>query len=169
MSPEQREHHRARVAAWKRANPERHSAHSRASYNRHAEARKAVVRKYRETNGDQISARKRAYFQRTYPARKEAHAEKREAWRQKNRERARWHVRMRRARVRGAVGWATPEQIAARIAYYGHRCYLCGGAYESIDHVIPVSRGGSNWPANMRPACGRCNSRKRDRRLAACG
>jgi hypothetical protein len=28
------------------------------------------------------------------------------------------------------------------------------------DHVKPLARGGSNWPANLRPACKSCNSRK---------
>jgi 5-methylcytosine-specific restriction endonuclease McrA len=32
--------------------------------------------------------------------------------------------------------------------------------YEVIDHVIPVSKGGTGWPANLRPACGRCNLAK---------
>jgi 5-methylcytosine-specific restriction endonuclease McrA len=30
----------------------------------------------------------------------------------------------------------------------------------SIEHRIPLSRGGSNWPANLAPACKTCNSSK---------
>ena len=72
----------------------------------------------------------------------------------------------RRARERGAQGVATPAAVAARIAYYGGRCYLCGAPYQEIDHVIPLARGGSHWPANLRPACRSCNRRKHIRRLA---
>jgi 5-methylcytosine-specific restriction endonuclease McrA len=32
-----------------------------------------------------------------------------------------------------------------------------------VDHVIPLSRGGSNWPTNLVCACGQCNSRKCDK------
>lgn len=66
-------------------------------------------------------------------------------------------------RRRTAKGRASGPQIAARVAYYGGRCYMCGGPYEHIDHVIPLARGGTNWPANLRPACAKCNLRKGDR------
>lgn len=43
-------------------------------------------------------------------------------------------------------------------------CHLCGqpGA-DTWDHVVPLSRGGTNDYANLRPAHRSCNSRKRDR------
>jgi 5-methylcytosine-specific restriction endonuclease McrA len=67
---------------------------------------------------------------------------------------------VRRGRKAGAAGWATPVQIAARVAYYGGRCWMCGAPWEQIDHVKPLRVGGPNWPANLRPACGPCNGRK---------
>jgi len=66
----------------------------------------------------------------------------------------------RRARIQNADGDATAEQIAARWEVYGHTCYICGGPAEATDHVIPLVKGGSNWPANLRPICTQCNSRK---------
>lgn len=67
---------------------------------------------------------------------------------------------VRRARKQGAEGVATVAQIAARVAYFGGLCYLCGTEANTIDHVIPLARGGTNWAANLRPACRSCNSRK---------
>jgi 5-methylcytosine-specific restriction endonuclease McrA len=29
-----------------------------------------------------------------------------------------------------------------------------------LEHRTPISRGGSHWPANLAPACGRCNTAK---------
>jgi 5-methylcytosine-specific restriction endonuclease McrA len=55
------------------------------------------------------------------------------------------------------------EQIRARIDYYGGRCRLCGEIADTIDHVRPLVKGGSNHPANLRPACRSCNSAKKDR------
>lgn len=69
----------------------------------------------------------------------------------------------RRARELAAPGSATTEQVAARWAYYGGRCWMCRATATEIDHVKPLSRGGSAWPANLRPACRTCNSRKRAR------
>jgi CRISPR/Cas system Type II protein with McrA/HNH and RuvC-like nuclease domain len=51
----------------------------------------------------------------------------------------------------------------------GGRCYYCGHklwpAYQSfsdltIDHIIPLSRGGTDDDDNRVPACRRCNSSK---------
>ena len=66
----------------------------------------------------------------------------------------------RRAYKLGAGGDATAEQIAARWEVYGDTCYICGIPAEATDHVIPLAAGGSNWPANLRPICNQCNSRK---------
>lgn len=48
-----------------------------------------------------------------------------------------------------------------------HCCQYCGGAAESIDHVIPRSKGGLHVWDNVVAACRACNVRKGDRLLAA--
>lgn len=45
----------------------------------------------------------------------------------------------------------------------GHRCQYCGAAAESIDHVLPRSRGGEHTWDNVVACCRRCNLRKGDR------
>jgi 5-methylcytosine-specific restriction endonuclease McrA len=44
-----------------------------------------------------------------------------------------------------------------------HRCQYCGGHADSIDHVMPRSRGGRNEWENVAAACRPCNLHKRDR------
>lgn len=66
----------------------------------------------------------------------------------------------RRARERDAPGRTTTSQRLARWAYFGGLCWMCGTHADVLDHVKPLARGGSNWPANLRPACTRCNQRK---------
>lgn len=44
-----------------------------------------------------------------------------------------------------------------------HVCQYCGAKANTIDHVQPKSRGGSNSPGNLVSACSKCNSRKGDR------
>ena len=43
------------------------------------------------------------------------------------------------------------------------RCQYCGGIAESIDHIVPKSRGGQHVWENVAAACRRCNHDKRDR------
>lgn len=45
----------------------------------------------------------------------------------------------------------------------GHTCAYCGGRGQTVDHLVPVSRGGRSSWLNTVAACGRCNGRKADR------
>lgn len=51
----------------------------------------------------------------------------------------------------------------------GHRCGYCTGVATTVDHIVPVSRGGANTWANTTAACYRCNQAKRDRTPAEAG
>jgi 5-methylcytosine-specific restriction endonuclease McrA len=44
-----------------------------------------------------------------------------------------------------------------------HRCQYCGSLADSIDHIMPTSRGGSHSWENVAAACRPCNLSKRDR------
>lgn len=44
-----------------------------------------------------------------------------------------------------------------------HCCQYCSGVADSIDHVMPRSRGGQHEWENVVAACRPCNLRKRDR------
>ena len=48
------------------------------------------------------------------------------------------------------------------IAQWGGSCWYCRiGAFEEIDHVIPVAAGGSHTLMNIVPSCRACNLQKR--------
>lgn len=36
-------------------------------------------------------------------------------------------------------------------------CYLCGGPYQEVEHVVPETLYGLDTPRNTRPVCSRCN------------
>lgn len=69
----------------------------------------------------------------------------------------------RRARLAGAprIERIDRESIIMRD---GSRCYLCGSDLPrqaiTLDHVIPLARGGAHAEDNLRVACRPCNSRK---------
>lgn len=48
----------------------------------------------------------------------------------------------------------------------GGLCQYCGRRADSIDHIVPRSKGGPHTWENVVAACHRCNSSKRDRLLA---
>lgn len=51
----------------------------------------------------------------------------------------------------------------------GHQCAFCGEPAETVDHLVPQSRGGRNTWLNTVAACGRCNHRKAARTAAEAG
>ncbi len=54
----------------------------------------------------------------------------------------------------------TAEQLRERLSVYD-RCWICGSeAWEEVDHVKPIAKGGPHILANLRPACRNCNRRK---------
>lgn len=153
----------------------------RESYLRHKAKRVQKTRVYRQDHPNvdkayrerpETKAYMRAY-QETWNA---EHPDKRleyeRRWISKNRDKVNAKVRRRSQRKRTAKGHCTEEQWQARVDFYGRCCYLCGCDWDTLpkgqkhqEHVIPVNKGGTNWPANFRPACGACNSKKHDKTL----
>ena len=66
---------------------------------------------------------------------------------------------MARERALGRVSAGFSWDLALDI--YGHRCAFCGTEeFLTVDHIVPLSRGGSNWQWNIRPLCELCNAAK---------
>lgn len=99
----------------------------------------------------------------------------RDAWRENNRDRynalirawARAHpessvvqCNLRRARIQGAEGQFTVEEWLMLCQQYDYKCVNCGAPEQTADHVVPLSKGGSNKIDNIQPLCKSCNSKK---------
>lgn len=76
-----------------------------------------------------------------------------------------WHIRRARLAAAGGPGVSREDWSRAK-ARTGGRCAYCGVvAPLTMDHVVPVSRGGWHAIGNILPACRSCNSSKSDRLL----
>jgi 5-methylcytosine-specific restriction endonuclease McrA len=91
------------------------------------------------------------------------HSKRTQAWRKENPTKAQAQWRRNRARRVGAEGRHTWEDVASKYQAQDGRCWWCnckvGDSY-AVDHVIPVSRGGSDNPENIVITCPNCNRRK---------
>ena len=87
-------------------------------------------------------------------------------WAKKNKAKVKANRQRRRAKKANAPGEYTLKQWEDRLNYWGNKCLICKTRKElTIDHNIPLSRGGANWPSNLVPLCRPCNSGKRDKTL----
>lgn len=50
--------------------------------------------------------------------------------------------------------------LKEKFAKLGNKCIICGNKDITIDHIIPVSKGGTNDIDNLQPLCKSCNSSK---------
>jgi len=64
---------------------------------------------------------------------------------------------------------AVPMTRAGVLRRDGRRCAYCAKRADTIDHVIPRSRGGTHGWDNCVAACRSCNSRKADRLIEELG
>lgn len=124
--------------------------------------------------------RQRSYAKRHYAANRDEYAARTKNWRAANPERAREVARNGRTRrYRSDPAADLARQHARRAATVGtftgaewrsipfnDICSYCGKTGEmTIDHVVPISAGGTNSTENIVPACGRCNSSKGNKSL----
>jgi 5-methylcytosine-specific restriction endonuclease McrA len=161
---------KACVAEYHRANRETFVTRTRAWQQANAEAtrkhQREYVRKRSEKNG-------KTYQQKQFIVNKRVrNIEKERERRRRLRGTLRWrildHMRCHRyrARKRGAKGSYTFDEWIALCEWFGNVCLACGQEKPlTVDHVIPLSVGGSNNISNLQPLCFSCNSRKKDKTI----
>lgn len=125
---------------WKKENPEKV---------------KKIERRRRERNVEYERERKREYYQKN----KEKMSIWQKHYRKENSEQYSKYRRNRTARKKNASGDGV--MLSELIQTHGSSCYLCNkNSATDIEHLIPLSRGGTNHVDNLRPACRSCNSKK---------
>ncbi|KKN18832.1 hypothetical protein LCGC14_0951730 [marine sediment metagenome] len=173
------------VQRYQRRHPERAKASKRRTYLKYREKWLAQGKAYRLAHYDQYRKYdKRANERRKAdPVRLAARRAQQRDYYQRNRERRIADVKAyektnfakvrvwkrvrsarRRTRLVAAPGTCSREQWLGRFQFYGGHCAYCPRELRfdeaQMEHRIPISRGGSNWPANIVPACADCNLRK---------
>lgn len=164
MGHENPETARRRARAWYAANREMALAKNREWARANPEKSRAYKARYKDRvrAGPKMTRR-----QRSFPDAPREHVRLRvAAWRKENPER--WasinanagHVR--RARLKGSVAERVDREVV--FARDGWVCGICGLLADrdsaTVDHIIPIARGGPHTYANVQTAHRLCNLRK---------
>ena len=119
-------------------------------------------RKWWHKNKDNIAARRRKIYQ----SQKEIMVERTNRWTRENPEKARKNKALHEARKRGAEGKYSVSDIRKLLKHQNGLCVYCGKNITdcyTVDHIHPLSRGGSNWPDNIQLLCSSCNCSKNNK------
>lgn len=112
----------------------------------------------------------RSYARRSYRKHRDVHLLATKRWRTNNPEKARLIYVRRRAVESKAKGSYMLEDWIARVVMFKGKCAYCSRYVVrlTVDHVVPLSKGGSNNISNIVPACSECNQRKKDKVWMPC-
>lgn len=91
----------------------------------------------------------------------------RKQWRWQHPDRERAQQNRRRTRETIAGGAFTAAEWKALVEHYDNKCLCCGrnDVHLTVDHIVPVSKGGTSNIENLQPLCHSCNSRKGNKTL----
>ena len=136
-----------------------HKQYMRVYYLRNKERLLAWQAEYKRANPEAAKQRRAALH-----ARNREHDNATSAkWRRNNPDRRAHLQRIHRARKRNAPGQHTPQDVTRLFDLQRGMCPVCRqklpDAYH-VDHVVALSRGGSNDPDNLQLLCPPCNASK---------
>lgn len=116
---------------------------------------------WRQENRDHVNALSRTRYAETEEGEK-SRARIRD-WRKRNPEKVRLQTRKRRARISGNGGNHTVEDINNLMQSQTGKCAECKRSIRKkfkVDHIMPLSLGGTDDRANLQLLCPTCNRRK---------
>lgn len=124
-----------------------------------------IARKSRYNATEKGKQSKKRYFEKN----RDAVIDRTKKWAAQNPESGRSSVRNRRSAIRNAEGFHTRKDIDIIGIEQGWMCAGCGSDVSAgyhVDHVHPLSKGGSNWPENLQILCAECNLKKSAKSLS---
>lgn len=153
-----KEKRKPKHAQYRAQNKEKIAAYFKRYYKENKERRSDAYKLYRADNAEKESARHIRYRIENL----EACKDRERRYREENKDKFRVKWQRRRARKANAQGSYTAKDIERIATLQRNCCANCRRKLRGfhVDHIEPLSRGGSNWPTNLQLLCPPCNLKK---------
>ena len=119
-------------------------------------------KKYRENNKDKIKEYKKEYYENN----KDKIKESRKEYRENNKDKIRERIKEYKHKKRGNGGAYTKAQWLDTLEYFNYKCAYTGECIKHschVEHIVPVSKGGTSYIWNLVPSTGSANYSKGNR------
>jgi 5-methylcytosine-specific restriction endonuclease McrA len=161
---EKREKHRIRQRVWRANNRDKCRASYKKWLDKNKDKAKEATLRWREEHKEKNLADQRVRIKRWGERHPERVLEKTRSYRRRNPSWNNEQNRKYRNRKIGSQGFHTASQWEELKKNVGYMCLCCKRNEPEIklteDHIIPLSRGGTDDISNIQPLCQSCNSRK---------
>ena len=142
---------------WNRENKETKQKRDKEYYQVNSETIKKRTNNWYKNNKEKAIEASRKWRAKNIKHRLEYEKE----WRKNNPEITKAQKQTRRAKKYGNGGSYTAKEWRDLCDKYGNKCLCCGKETKlTIDHVIPVTKGGTSYIENIQPLCFSCNRHK---------
>ena len=136
------------------------SGYNKKYYKQNRDKIRKMKSRWRKANKDKVNALSRAWVHKN----KDKFYAITKAWQKKNKEKMRWYICNRRAKMKSVGGKISKDDWKELLEEANHKCLCCGTTENlSLDHIIPISKGGLNVKENSQVLCRACNSKKGNR------
>jgi 5-methylcytosine-specific restriction endonuclease McrA len=172
--------YRAKEREYVEANKAHYQELKRSHQKAYPEKYEDSLRKYRETHREEINTKARErrqqdleHYREIGRKSRDKYAEERNTYQRgygkANRDKLTLFTNIRRARKLAVGGSYTDKEWQSLKAFYDYKCLCCGKREPEIrltrDHVIPLTKGGTDSIDNVQPLCARCNSKKNNKHI----
>lgn len=159
---------------YKEKNREKINKKWRESYKENPIAHKSKNLEYYYKNKELISQKSKSYYEKNkeqcrenaiewYNKNKETSLKRIAKWQKNNSEKVKIFKANNRAKREKVEGKFTKEDIEQILKLQKNKCAYCKcnvSKTRHIDHIMPLSKGGTNWRNNLQILCPKCNLTK---------
>ena len=148
---------------WQSENRDKCIQHKKDTYNRHKESIRVKQNDYRKNNSEKVNEQQRIYYASLTPEQREKRNAYNREYHKLNPQYSKRSKMIRRSREKDLCAPPPAKEILKRKQLFIGCCFCGCDDNSTIEHLIPIAKGGDNDILNLFWSCLSCNCSKQDK------